>query len=327
MFPTSSASPATFPGGVLTLPTPVPTAIVTPFPGGAKISPIPGPDIGFARFPQQGAPTFTIGATGTGAHVAELLVAVEITAPASGAGVAENILIRTVIDAPAEGSGTAGVVLIPVAIATAPASASGVAGIIGVPVAVVVATAAASATGSATVTVGAVIAVAASGSGTASNAVALTAVGTCAASGSGAASHVVTTFRPSGMTKNGTLAWAGSATWVTITSWTANTGTYPGSSVDGSHRLVVQGSKTSASISGQAAYTGGGFARTHSIRLIDQSGNVIATGSPNTATSGNCTVSATGVNLSGVTAIALQMSGDFSAGTMSAGAGTFLTIT
>jgi hypothetical protein len=327
MFPTSPASPAAFPGGVLTLATPIPAAIVTPFPGGAKVSPMPGPDIGYGQFPQQGTPTFTIGATGTGAHDVELLVAVEITAPSSGAGVAENILIRTVIDAPGEGSGTANAALIPVAITTAAAAATGVAGIIGVPVAVVVATAAASATGSAAVTVGAVTTAAASGSGTASNAVALAAIGTCAAAGSGVASHVVTTFRPSGMTKNGTLAWAGSAAWVTITNWTANTGTYPGSSVDGSHRLVVQGSKTSASISGQAAYTGGGFARTHSIRLIDQSGNVIATGSPNTATSGNCTVSATGVNLSGVTAIALQMSGDFSPGTMSAGAGTFLTIT
>ncbi|MGW6121521.1 hypothetical protein ACWFRF_20940 [Nocardia sp. NPDC055165] len=134
-------------------------------------------------------------------------------------------------------------------------------------------------------------------------------------------------FAPSGMTKNGSVAWAGSATWVAIQNWTANTGTYPGSSVDGSHRLVIQGSKTNASISGQAAYTGGGFARTHSIRVVDQSGNVIATGSPNTNTSGNCTVSATGVDLTGVTALALQMSGDFSAGTLSSGASTFLTVT
>ncbi|MEU3011040.1 hypothetical protein [Nocardia asteroides] len=141
------------------------------------------------------------------------------------------------------------------------------------------------------------------------------------------AASVTPGFQPSGMTKNGTVAWAGSATWVTITSWTANTGTYPGSTVDGSHRLVVQGTKTGATISGQAAYTGGGFGRTHSIRLVDQSGAVIATGSPNTATSGNCTVTATGVNLAGITAVELQMSGDFSAGTMSAGAGTFVTIT
>lgn len=146
-------------------------------------------------------------------------------------------------------------------------------------------------------------------------------------SGAGTLGAVAVSFAPSGMTKNGSVAWTTGTAWVTIQNWTANTGTYPGSSVDGSHRLVVQGSKTGATISGQAAYTGGGFARTHSIRVVDQTGAVIATGAPNTNTSGNCTVTATGVNLSGITALELQMSGDFSAGTMSAGAGTFLTVT
>src|SRR3546814_14957419 len=64
-----------------------------------------------------------------------------------------------------------------------------------------------------------------------------------------------------------------------------------------------------------AAYTGSNFAN-HQLRVVDQSGNVI--GSPGTAVgtagSATVTVTVTGVDLSSITAIALQMSGAFSAG-------------
>lgn len=327
MFPAVDTKAIRFPGGAVRQSMPSPDAEAIGFPGGAVAGRFPIADVAVVRFPPLLTPLVDLAAVGSGTHAVEILVFVEILAPASGSGTAENVFIRTIIDAPAEGGGTASAALTPVAIVAVAAAGTGAAGVTELPIAVVIADAAASGSGSALVTVGAVVAVAATAGGTASNPVALAAVGTCAASGSGTAGNVVTTFKPSGMTKNGSVAWAGSAAWVTITNWTPNTGTYPGSSVDGSHRLVVQGNKTGATINGQAAYTGGGFARTHSVRLVDQAGNVLATGSPNTNTSGTCTVSATGVNLSGITAIALQMSGDFSAGTLTGGATTFLTIT
>ncbi|MBF6326605.1 hypothetical protein IU451_29335 [Nocardia cyriacigeorgica] len=138
-------------------------------------------------------------------------------------------------------------------------------------------------------------------------------------------------FLPSGMTKNGTQTWANSSAWVTITNWTANTGTYPGSTVDASHRLVVQGAKTNATVSAQVTYGSGFFNRGHSIRLIDQSTptpNVLATSTANTANSGTVQVTANNVDLTNITAIGVQMNatGD-SAGSVTAGAGTYLTIT
>lgn len=140
----------------------------------------------------------------------------------------------------------------------------------------------------------------------------------------------VATFEPSGMTKNGTQAWATSATWVQITSWTANTVTYPGSSIT-SHRLVVQGTKTSATISAAVPYTGGQVGRQHRIRLVDQAGTQIGTdGATVTTTNGTCTVTATAVNLSalGITSVAVQMNSNGAIpGTISSGGGTFLTIT
>lgn len=137
----------------------------------------------------------------------------------------------------------------------------------------------------------------------------------------------VTVFAPSGMTKNSTMTWATSATWVPITSWAANTTTYPGSTV-ASDRLVVQGVKTNATISAQVPYTGGIFSRQHTIRVVNQSGTVIATGATISADSGTCTVTATNVNLTGVSSVGVQMNSSGSnAGTVTSGATSFLTIT
>lgn len=134
-------------------------------------------------------------------------------------------------------------------------------------------------------------------------------------------------FAPSGMTKNGTSS-AGTG-WGVVPNWSANTGTYPGSSVDGTHGLVVQGSKTNASLSASVPYTGAIFGTTHRIRLVDQSGNVLVTGANvgSGATSGTCTASASGVNLTGVTAIRIQMDGSSASGTITSGATCNLTIT
>lgn len=137
----------------------------------------------------------------------------------------------------------------------------------------------------------------------------------------------VTTFAASGMTKNSTMTWASSSTWVLITSWTANTATYPGSSVT-SNRLNVQGSKTNATVSASVPYTGGFFNRNHTIRLVDQSGNVIATGATITLNAGTCTVTANNVDLTAITSIGVQMNSSGSnAGTVTSGSTCNLTIT
>lgn len=140
----------------------------------------------------------------------------------------------------------------------------------------------------------------------------------------------VVTFTPSGMTKNGTQTWAtgGTSSWTTITTWTANTGTYPGSSIT-SNRLVVQGSKTNATLTANAAFTGGTFSRAHRIRLVDQSGTQIGSvGATVSADSGTCTCTVTGVNLATITSVGVEMAGtDAWCGTLSSGSGTFLTIT
>jgi hypothetical protein len=137
----------------------------------------------------------------------------------------------------------------------------------------------------------------------------------------------VLTFQPSGMTKNSTQAWATSSTWVQITSWSANTGTYPGSTVTSS-RLDVQGSKTNADLAAAVPYTGGQFLRQHRCRLVDQSGGVIATGAIVAADTGTCTVTATGVDLTGITSIAVEMNSSGSgSGTVTSGSTCNLTIT
>jgi hypothetical protein len=135
----------------------------------------------------------------------------------------------------------------------------------------------------------------------------------------------MTGFLPSGMTKNGTQTWPlSTAGWVAVTAWTANTGTYPGSSVS-SDKCVVQGSKSGSVVSASIAFTGGLGTRT--IRLVDQSGNVLATGTG--ATSSPATVSAPAQDLSGITSIGVEMSGSSpsSGGTVTSGATSFLTIT
>lgn len=111
-------------------------------------------------------------------------------------------------------------------------------------------------------------------------------------------------FTPSGMNKSGTQTWGGNS-WTPITAWAADTGTYPGSSVT-SDKLVVRGSKTGATITASVPYSGG-FDFSHQIRLVNQSGTVLATGSAVATSSGTCTVTATGVALSTITSVGVEM--------------------
>lgn len=132
-------------------------------------------------------------------------------------------------------------------------------------------------------------------------------------------------FQTQGMTKNGTQAWpsAGPASWTDITTWTANAG----SSVDGSHRLVIVGGTTGRNVSAEAPFNGGSFSRTHQIRLIDQSSNVLGSSSVISADSGTCTISLTNVDLTAVTAIKMQGAGtDTWCGTLQP-TGCFVTVT
>lgn len=133
-------------------------------------------------------------------------------------------------------------------------------------------------------------------------------------------------FSPSGMTKSGTQTF-NVGSWTPLTSWSADTTNYPGSSV-ASDQLVMQGNKASVTLTANVAFTGGTLNVSHQCRIVDQSGNVLATGSAVSANSGTCTASYTG-SLVGVTSIGVQIiSGNASyGGTVTAGATTFLQIT
>lgn len=132
-------------------------------------------------------------------------------------------------------------------------------------------------------------------------------------------------FAGAGMVKSGTQAWplAGPASWTDITTWTPNAG----SSVDGSHRLVIVGGGPGRTLSAAAPFNGGSFSRTHQIRLIDQSSNVLASSSVISADSGTCSIAAFTIDLTGVTAIKMQGAGtDTWCGTLQP-SGCFVTVT
>ncbi len=114
-------------------------------------------------------------------------------------------------------------------------------------------------------------------------------------------------FAALGMVKNGVQSWpaAGPASWTPITTWTPN----GGSSVDGSNRLVIVGGGPGRTIAAAAPFDGGTFNRTHQIRLVDQSGNVLASSPVESVNVGTCTIPATTVDLTLVTAIQMQGAG------------------
>lgn len=82
-----------------------------------------------------------------------------------------------------------------------------------------------------------------------------------------------TGFAPSGMTKSGS-DYGLTTSYTTITTWTADTTNFPGSTVS-SNGVVAQGTKT-ATVAASLALTGG-FSYTASVRIL-VNGGVVATG-------------------------------------------------
>lgn len=97
-------------------------------------------------------------------------------------------------------------------------------------------------------------------------------------------------FLPSQMTKSGTLAWATSATWADITTWTALNDTV-NTSLLAAPGLTVLTTRTGAVLYAAIPYTGSTAGRQHTIRIMRVSDSaVIATGVTTTDAAGLCTV-------------------------------------
>ena len=110
------------------------------------------------------------------------------------------------------------------------------------------------------------------------------------------------TFAPSGMTKSGTQSFTTS--WALLAGWSANTGTYPGSTVV-NNALQVQGSKADATIAVSLPYSST-FMLNRRAR-IKVNGTVVATSAAFTAPSGTITVSATNVTVADGDDIAIDV--------------------
>ncbi|MDV6275321.1 hypothetical protein R3Q06_17635 [Rhodococcus erythropolis] len=143
---------------------------------------------------------------------------------------------------------------------------------------------------------------------------------------------VISTFKPSGMTKNGDMVGqTGSSAYRKIVGWIANTANYPGSSVatDG---LVAQSTKPGATIT--VALDAGSSWNNLTARLrISVNGTVVVTGPDSTyTTSGgwNTPLSATAtVNIVAGDVVTVEMSASPSGNYLTArgGAGTYVRIT
>ncbi|OOL26831.1 hypothetical protein GQ85_42605 [Rhodococcus rhodochrous] len=117
------------------------------------------------------------------------------------------------------------------------------------------------------------------------------------------------------MTKSGTQSFTTS--WALLTSWTADTGTYPGSTVV-SNALQVQGGKSDATIAVSLPYSSS-FSYNRQAR-IKVNGTIVATSAAYTATSGTITVSATGVAVADVDGVTVEViMATFASGSISAG--------
>lgn len=99
-------------------------------------------------------------------------------------------------------------------------------------------------------------------------------------------------FIPSGMNKSGSqTVTANTSTYTQITTWTADTATYPGSTVS-SNSLVMQ-SSGSAVLSGAVVWSAGGLTGNATCKLY-KNGTAFLTGSATpTESSGTATVSGT----------------------------------
>ncbi|WP_280265326.1 hypothetical protein [Nocardia wallacei] len=149
-------------------------------------------------------------------------------------------------------------------------------------------------------------------------------VGTPAATGTGSVpAPEFVSFAPSSMTKNGAFSLS-STSYVKVTGWAADTTGYPGSTVT-SDELVIQAAATGVTIAASVIWTGSSFARTVTMRLL-QNGAVIATGTaasiPVSPGTGTATVAATNVTVAAGDVIRLEALKDFGTGNPTANTNT-----
>lgn len=128
-------------------------------------------------------------------------------------------------------------------------------------------------------------------------------------------------FAPSGMNKSGTQALTGS--YATLTTWTADTTGYPGSTVS-SNGVVAQGSAT-ATLTANIAYTGG-FSQTTTVR-IQVNAATVATGTGNSADSGTATATTSYAITTGDIVTVQAISTGIAEPTVTSGATTYVRIT
>lgn len=185
-------------------------------------------------------PTDRLRADGTALGVFQASAAPVTTAQFSASGLLSAIQAA----APAAAFSASGELLIPTSVAIAPLSAAGELQATAVPAALAQFSASATLTGSMLPTAAATFTAAGTLSGpiVASTAAPFTGAGTLSAT--------AITLNPSGMNKNGSYTM--STSYTEVPSWTADTATYPGSSLSG-NGLVVQGTTTNAVITAQIA--------------------------------------------------------------------------
>lgn len=134
------------------------------------------------------------------------------------------------------------------------------------------------------------------------------------------------TFAPSGMTKSGSFQIP--ASFTTVTGWTADTTTYPGSTVSG-NGIVAQGSKTGATLAANLPYSGGNYGGGNKQARLLVNGVVVATGTASTGKiSGTMTVSTTyDIAVGDVVTVQVDTSYALPEGAVAAGTNTWVRIT
>jgi hypothetical protein len=130
-------------------------------------------------------------------------------------------------------------------------------------------------------------------------------------------------FLPSGMTKNGSFTIP--ASYAKITSWTADTTNYPGSTVV-SDGLVVQAANSAATITANIPWTAS-LGMTVTVR-IKVNTTVVATGTGVTGTSGTSTCVATGQTVAANDNITVEIvSTQANFGSVTTGTNTYVRVT
>lgn len=186
-----------------------------------------------------------------------------------------------------------GEMVIPTSAAIAPLTGEGSLGATAVP------TALAQFSASTSMTVTNYPAASASFTGAGSLAAPLVASTTAPFTGAGTLSAVAVTFTPSGMNKSGT--YNPGTTYAEVPGWTADTATYPGSSLSG-NGLIVQGNISNGTISGQLSCQVPSNSTTHSVdmQFYKNGTTLLGTTTPVSCPAGVTTVvtgSLTNVNL------------------------------